>query len=62
MVKVGQASEFARQQAEDSGLKDGASQGLLSDYKSVTPGVANLRTPRTPATQDNILMVRTTHT
>ncbi|XP_064612178.1 cell division cycle 5-like protein [Liolophura sinensis] len=54
VVKVGQASEYARQQAEGSGTKDGVSQGLLSDY-SVTPNAANLRTPRTPAQQDTIL-------
>ena len=54
VVKVGQASEFARQQAEDTGMKDGASQALLNDY-SVTQNVANLRTPRTPAIQDSIL-------
>ena len=57
VVKVGQASEYARQQAEEAGIKDGASQALLSDY-SVTPNVANLRTPRTPAAQDTILQVR----
>lgn len=56
VVKVGQASEYARQQAEESGTKDGVSQGLLSDY-SVTPNAANLRTPRTPAQQDTILQV-----
>ncbi|XP_064627229.1 cell division cycle 5-like protein [Lineus longissimus] len=53
VVKVGQASELARQHAEESGIKDGASQHLLSDY-SVTPGM-NFRTPRTPAQQDTIL-------
>lgn len=54
VVKVGQASEFARQQAEESGLQDSATQALLSDY-SITQNVDKLRTPRTPATQDNIL-------
>lgn len=53
---MGQASENARQQAEETGAKDGASQALLSDY-SVTPGISNLRTPRTPAAQDHILQV-----
>ena len=51
---MGQASEFIRQQAEEAGLKDGASQALLSDY-AVTPDLGSLRTPRTPATQDTIL-------
>ncbi len=55
VIKVGQASEYARQQAEESG-GDGATQGLLSDY-SLTQSVDRLRTPRTPAVQDNILMV-----
>ena len=55
-MKVGQASEFARQQAEESGLQDSATQALLSDY-SITQNVDKLRTPRTPATQDNILTV-----
>ncbi|KAK2162342.1 hypothetical protein LSH36_100g06032 [Paralvinella palmiformis] len=54
VVKVGQASEFARQQAEESGIQDSATQALLSDY-SITQNVDKLRTPRTPATQDNIL-------
>ncbi|XP_013401217.1 cell division cycle 5-like protein [Lingula anatina] len=54
VVKLGQASEYARQQAEEAGIQDGASKALLSDY-SVTPNAANLRTPRTPAQQDTIL-------
>lgn len=54
VVKVGQASEFARQQAEEAGLKDSASKALLADY-SITPDFSSLRTPRTPASQDNIL-------
>ena len=60
VVKVGQASEFARQQAEESGEQGGATQGLLSDYNTLqTPGgIANLRTPRTPAIQDTVLQVR----
>ena len=57
VVKVGQASEYARQQAEESGPMDGASRALLSDY-SMTPNLGGMRTPRTPATQDNILTVR----
>ena len=56
MIKVGQANEFARQQVEDSGREDSASRGLLQDY-NLTPGNVNLRTPRTPAAQDNILQV-----
>jgi len=54
VIKVGQANEFARQQVEDSGREDSASRGLLQDY-NLTPGNVNLRTPRTPAAQDNIL-------
>jgi len=58
IIKVGQASELARQQAEESGVQGGATNALLNDY-AVTTGerIANLRTPRTPAVQDNILMV-----
>ena len=56
VVKVGQASEYARQQAEETGAQNGASQALLQDY-SLTPSAAHLRTPRTPATQDNVLQV-----
>ena len=56
VVKVGQTSEYARQQAEESGVGNAASQALLQDY-NVTPGVANLRTPRTPALQDTVLQV-----
>lgn len=57
VVKVGQANEFARQQAEESGEQGGATRALLSDYSALqTPGgVSSLRTPRTPATQDNVL-------
>ena len=58
VVKVGQASEVARQQAEEAGIQGGASQALLNDYSSLTPSVGNLRTPRTPAAQDTILQVR----
>jgi len=58
IIKVGQASELARQQAEDSGPGAGATNALLSDYSVATSErIANLRTPRTPAAQDNILMV-----
>ncbi|CAI9717259.1 division cycle 5 [Octopus vulgaris] len=54
VVKIGQASEYARQQAEDGGVKDGASSALLQDY-SMTPQPGNLRTPRTPASEDTVL-------
>ncbi|XP_072035693.1 cell division cycle 5-like protein [Amphiura filiformis] len=54
VVKLGQASEAARQIAEEGGATNGASQALLSDY-NMTPGPQNLRTPRTPAQQDTIL-------
>ena len=56
VVKVGQASEYARQQAEESGAQDSVTQSLLNDY-TVTQNVDKLRTPRTPAFQDNVLMV-----
>lgn len=56
VVKVGQTSEYARQQAEESGAGNAASQALLQDY-NITQGVANLRTPRTPAQQDSVLQV-----
>jgi pre-mRNA-splicing factor CDC5/CEF1 len=59
IVKVGQASEYARQQAEELSGQDAASQLLLNEY-SVTTGPIGLRTPRTPATQDTVLMVCTT--
>jgi hypothetical protein len=45
VVKVGQASEYGRQQAEETGAQNGASQALLQDY-SLTPSAAHLRTPR----------------
>jgi len=58
IIKVGQASELARQQAEETGAGGGATNALLSDYSVTTSErIANFRTPRTPATQDNILMV-----
>lgn len=57
VIKVGQANEYARQQVEDSGREDSASKGLLQDYNLAPGNVGNvnLRTPRTPATQDTIL-------
>jgi len=57
IIKVGQASELARQQAEETGT-GAATNALLSDYSVTTSErIANLRTPRTPAAQDNVLMV-----
>lgn len=58
IIKVGQASQLARQQAEESSAQGGATNALLNDYSVATSErIANLRTPRTPAAQDNILMV-----
>ena len=57
VVKVGQASEYARQQAEEAGIPDGASQTLLSDYGGGLTSSHGLRTPRTPAAQDTVLQV-----
>ena len=58
IIKVGQASELARQQAEEGGAAGAATNALLSDYSVTTSErIANLRTPRTPAAQDNVLMV-----
>ncbi|XP_051935375.1 cell division cycle 5-like protein [Hippocampus zosterae] len=55
VVKMGVASEVARQAAEESESANGASSALLSEY-SVTNNMSGaLRTPRTPATQDRIM-------
>jgi len=54
VVKLGQASEIARQTAEESGITNSASSALLSEY-NVTNNAMALRTPRTPAVQDKIL-------
>ncbi|XP_051501826.1 cell division cycle 5-like protein [Myxocyprinus asiaticus] len=54
VVKLGQASEVARQTAEESGITNSASSALLSEY-NVTNNSMALRTPRTPAAQDKIL-------
>ena len=55
VVKVGTAADMVRQQAEDQGSE--ATSNLLQNY-NVTPNVASLRTPRTPAlTQDLVLQV-----
>lgn len=57
VIKVGQASEFARAQVEETGMAVGPTQSLLNDYSvSTADRISNLRTPRTPALQDNILM------
>jgi hypothetical protein len=57
VVKLGQASELARQQVEDAGIEESSARGLLQDYGTSTPAMAALRTPRTPATHDAILQV-----
>ncbi|XP_052009569.1 LOW QUALITY PROTEIN: cell division cycle 5-like protein [Xyrauchen texanus] len=55
VVKLaGQASEVARQTAEESGITNSASSALLSEY-NVTNNSMALRTPKTPAAQDKIL-------
>ncbi|XP_053489081.1 cell division cycle 5-like protein [Ictalurus furcatus] len=54
VVKLGQASEIARQTAEESGITNSASSALLSEY-NVTNNSMALRTPQTPAAQDKIL-------
>ncbi|CAL1262545.1 unnamed protein product [Larinioides sclopetarius] len=54
VVKLGKASETAREAAEESGSK--VSETLLPDY-TLTPAGLNARTPRTPAlSRDSILM------
>ncbi|GFX99235.1 cell division cycle 5-like protein [Trichonephila clavipes] len=54
VVKLGKASETAREAAEESGSK--VSETLLPDY-SLTPAALSARTPRTPAmNRDSILM------
>lgn len=56
VVKLGQASEVARQTAEESGITNPASSTLLSEYSLTNNAMATgLRTPRTPAVQDKIL-------
>jgi pre-mRNA-splicing factor CDC5/CEF1 len=55
IVKVGKASEMARETAESTG-EGGASSTLLSDYtfQAATAG-GGLRTPRTPATNRDVV-------
>ena len=52
MVKLGKASEAAREAAEEGGNQ--ASDTLLADY-SVTSNSVNLRTPRMESGKDKIL-------
>lgn len=55
VVKLGISSEQAKAFVENE--SESATKGLLSDY-SITPGTnLPMRTPRTPAQQDNILQV-----
>uniref|UniRef100_A0A3Q2D2A6 Cell division cycle 5-like protein n=1 Tax=Cyprinodon variegatus TaxID=28743 RepID=A0A3Q2D2A6_CYPVA len=55
VVKMGVASEVARQAAEESEGGNSASSALLSEYSVTNNMTAGLRTPRTPAAQDRIL-------
>lgn len=55
VVKLGKASEVARDSVDESGEK--ASESLLGDYSLTTNAAANLRTPKTAAlSRDTILM------
>uniref|UniRef100_A0A915L6Y1 Pre-mRNA splicing factor component Cdc5p/Cef1 C-terminal domain-containing protein n=1 Tax=Romanomermis culicivorax TaxID=13658 RepID=A0A915L6Y1_ROMCU len=58
IVKVGRASEAARETAECTGDETGASSDLLFDYSLSSQNDVNagLRTPRTPAASKNIVM------
>ncbi|XP_037536510.1 cell division cycle 5-like protein [Nematolebias whitei] len=55
VVKLGVASEVARQAAEESEGGNSASSTLLSEYSVANNMATGLRTPRTPAAQDRIL-------
>uniref|UniRef100_A0A672HZK1 CDC5 cell division cycle 5-like (S. pombe) n=1 Tax=Salarias fasciatus TaxID=181472 RepID=A0A672HZK1_SALFA len=55
VVKLGVASEVARQAAEESESGNPASSTLLSEYSVTNAMAGGLRTPRTPAAQDRIL-------
>uniref|UniRef100_A0A1A8HDQ4 Cell division cycle 5-like protein n=1 Tax=Nothobranchius korthausae TaxID=1143690 RepID=A0A1A8HDQ4_9TELE len=55
VVKLGVASEVARQAAEESEGGNSASSTLLSEYNITNNMTTGLRTPRTPAAQDRIL-------
>lgn len=61
-MKLGVASEVARQAAEESESGNSASSALLSEYSVTNNMATGLRTPRTPAVQDRILQVTVTHT
>ena len=54
VVKLGLASEQARQQAEESGPAQSVTGHLLGNYQ-MTPDVSKLRTPMLPSSQDSIL-------
>ncbi|XP_077586222.1 cell division cycle 5-like protein [Stigmatopora nigra] len=55
VVKMGVASEVARQTAEESESANSASSALLSEYSITNNMNTGLRTPRTPAVQDRIM-------
>ncbi|XP_006784022.1 cell division cycle 5-like protein [Neolamprologus brichardi] len=55
VVKLGVASEVARQAAEESESANSASSTLLSEYSVTNTMATGLRTPRTPAAQDRIM-------
>ncbi|XP_056147802.1 cell division cycle 5-like protein [Lampris incognitus] len=55
VVKLGVASEVARQAAEESEGTNSASSTLLSEYSVTNTMATGLRTPRTPAAQDKIM-------
>ncbi|XP_056291751.1 cell division cycle 5-like protein [Pseudoliparis swirei] len=55
VVKLGVASEVARQAAEESESSSSASSALLSEYSVTNAMSAGLHTPRTPTVQDRIL-------
>ncbi|XP_044070102.1 cell division cycle 5-like protein [Siniperca chuatsi] len=55
VVKLGVASEVARQAAEESESGNSASSALLSEYSITNTMTTGLRTPRTPTVQDRIL-------
>lgn len=57
VVKLGVASEVARQAAEESESANSASSTLLSEYSVTNTMATGLRTPRTPAAQDRIMQV-----
>ena len=54
VVKLGLASEQARQQAEESGPTQTVTGQLLENYQ-MTPDISKLRTPMLPPSQDTVL-------